>query len=119
MAPLEAPVTEVVYFGLPKAADDQTKSALEDAVLKLGETCVTSGPATAFATGWVVEDLDHEKGTDGKAIALNVIVGWPTKEAHIGFRGNADFLEAVGPVRSMVLPPTPGKSVYHVKFVKE
>lgn len=119
--PREAPVTEFACFTLPASAGNEQKSALEDAVLNLTTTvCRTSG-CTSFATGWIVEDLDHGKGTDGKAIGLNAMLGWPSKEDHMKSRESAEFLEAAGPVRGIALPPTPGykgTTMYHAKLAK-
>ena len=66
--PREAPVTEFACFALPTSAGNEQKSALEDAVLNLATACSRAGSCTSFATGWVVEHLDHDNGTDGKAL---------------------------------------------------
>lgn len=119
--PRDAPTTEFACFALPASASNEQKSALEDAALNLATTVRRTGSCTSFATGWVVEDLDHEKGTEGKALGFSVLIGWPSKEEHMKSRESPEFLEAVGPIRGMVLPPTPGYKgtmVYHAKLVK-
>jgi hypothetical protein len=119
--PRDAPVTEFACFALPASASNEQKSALEDAVLNLATTVCRTGSCTSFATGWIVEDLDHDKGTDGKATGFSALLGWPSKEEHIKSRETAEFLEAAGPVRGMALPPTSGykgTTVYHAKLAK-
>ena len=119
--PREAPVTEFACFALPASASNEQKSALEDAVLNLATTCSRVGSCTSFATGWVVEDLDHDNGTDGKAIGFSALFGWPSKEDHMKLRESPEFLEAVGPVRGMALPPTAGykgTTMFHAKLVR-
>ena len=119
--PRNAPVTEFACFTLPASASNEQKSAMEDAILNLATTVTRTGSCDSFATGWVIEELDHEKGTDGKAIGFSALLGWPSKEEHMKSRETPEFLEAAGPVRGMALPPTTGykgTTVYHVKLVK-
>jgi hypothetical protein len=119
--PCEAPVTEFACFALPTSAGNEQKSALEDAVLNLATACSRAGSCTSFATGWVVEHLDHDNGTDGKAIGFSTLFGWPSKEDHMKSRESPEFLEAVGPVRGMALPPTAGykgTAMFHAKLVR-
>ena len=119
--PREAPVTEFACFALPPPASNEQKSAFEDAVLNLATTVVRMGTCISFATGWVLEELDHEKGTDGKAIGFSALLGWHSKEDHLKSTKTSEFLEAASPVRGMALPPTTGykgTSVYHAKLVK-
>jgi len=119
--PREAPVTEFACFALPAGASNEQKSALEDAVLNLAVTVSRTSTMTSFATGWVLEDLDHEKGTDGKAIGFSALLGWPSQEDHNKARERPEFLEAAGPVRGMALPPTPGYTgigFFHAKLTK-
>ena len=47
----EAPVTEFAPFHVTVAADDQAKSSLEDAALKLTSFCIDSGSA-GTSVGW-------------------------------------------------------------------
>ena len=119
--PRDAPVTEFACFALPTSASDEQKSALEDAVLNVATTVCRTGACTSFATGWIVEELDHEKGTDGKAIGFSALLGWPSKEDHMKSRETQDFLEAAGAVRGIALPPTPGykgTTLHHAKLVR-
>jgi hypothetical protein len=119
--PRDAPVTEFACFALPASVSNEQKSGLEDAVLNLATTVCRTGSCTSFATGWIVEDLDHEKGTDGKAIGFSALLGWPSKEEHMKSRETTEFLEAAGPVRGMALPPTSGykgTTMYHAKLAK-
>lgn len=41
------------------------------------------GPASAFATGWLMEELDHESAPGGKALGFKALIGWPSVEAHM------------------------------------
>jgi len=119
--PREAPVTEFACFALPTSASNEQKSALEDAVLNLATTCSRVGSCISFATGWVVEDLDHDEGTNEKAIGFSALFGWPSKEDHMKLRESPEFLEAVGPIRGMALPPTAGykgTAMFHAKLVR-
>jgi hypothetical protein len=119
--PREAPVTEFACFALPASAGNEQKSALEDAVLNLATTCSRVGSCISFATGWVVEDLDHDKGTDGKAIGFSALLGWPSKEDHMKSRESPEFLETARPVRGIALPPTTGykgTAMFHAKLVR-
>ena len=63
------------------------------------------------ATGWVVEELDHE-GVEGKAKAVTGAIGWASVEAHIAFRKTAAFKESIGALRDGVK----GREMHHVKF---
>jgi hypothetical protein len=47
-----AGVTEVAPFHITADADDQSKSALEDHMLKLAEFAKSDGGASASAVGW-------------------------------------------------------------------
>jgi hypothetical protein len=119
--PRDAPVTEFAFFTLPTAATNEHTSALEDAVLNLCKGATTDGACTGFGTGWIVEDLDHEKGTGGKAIGLQAMLGWPSKAEHMKFREGEAFAEVAKPVRGIALPPVPGHrgtSLYHAALVK-
>lgn len=116
----DAPVTEFACFALDSNTEDKQKSAMEDNVLNLVSS-ITKTNNIPWASGWVVEDLDHEKGTNGKAIGFSLLAGWESKEAHMKARESQDFLDAAGPVRGMALPPTPGytgTTVYHAKMTK-
>jgi len=119
--PRDAPCTEFACFAMPTSASNEQKSAMEDAVLNLGVAVMKNSTCDSMATGWIIEDLDHEKGSDGKAIGLSALLGWPSKEEHMKARENPEFLTAAGPVRGMALPPTPGytgTTVYHAKMIK-
>lgn len=119
--PREAPVTEFACFALPAGASNEQKSALEDAVLNLAVIVSRTSAMSSFAAGWVLEDLDHEQGTDGKAIGFSVLLGWPSKEEHIKASEHPEFREALGPVLGMILPPTPGYKgtmIYHANLTK-
>jgi hypothetical protein len=120
--PRSTPVTEVAFFALPKSASDSQKSALEDTVLNLAQTCIegssgSENKATSFATGWVLEDMDHHAGTEGKAISFGLMLGWESKEAHLRAKETDAFQKAVQPVRDLTLPSEPGRGLYHVRFV--
>jgi len=119
--PRNAPVTEFACFALPASASNEQKSALEDAVLNAATTLTGLGSCTSFATGWIIEELDNEKGTDGKAIVLSALLGWRSREAHMETAKSQEFLDVIGPIRGMVLPPTPGykgTAMYHADLVK-
>ena len=51
LAAREAPVTEFAPFNITAAADDQSKSSLEDHILKLTKFCNESG-SNGTAVGW-------------------------------------------------------------------
>ena len=119
--PRDAPTTEFATFATSADASNEQKSAIEDAVMGLVKVVLDDGSSSAVSCGWIVEDLEHEKGSNGKATGLSGLIGWPSKEAHMEVRQGKKFLEAAGPLRGMVLPPTPGyngTSVYHAKLVE-
>lgn len=129
-APRSSPVTEFAFFALARSAEETHRAALEEAVAKLGRTCVgTEGEtptsssssglgATGFATGWVREELDHHDGTDEPAITLALILGWASKDAHLHAKQAQAFHDAVGPVRQLSLPYEKGRTMYHVSFTR-
>ena len=140
--PRSAPITELAFFALARSAPESAKSALEDKVLNLAKTCVekSSYPsssttedsgggggveaeigvrATSFATGWVLEDMDHHAGTAGPAISLGLMLGWESKEAHLQAKESERFRRAVQPVRDAALPAEPGRGMYHVAFTRD
>lgn len=83
---------------------------------------MTPPHATSYATGWVVEPMEHHAGTEEGAISLGLMVGWASKEDHLKVRGSEAFATKVGKVREMVLPSEktrggPG-GMYHVSFSK-
>ena len=119
--PRNAPTTEFATFVASADATNEQKSAIEDALMRLVKVVLDDGSSSAASCGWIVEDLEHEKGSNGKASGLSALIGWPTKEAHMEARQGKKFLEVAGPLRAMVLPPTPGykgTTVYHAKMVE-
>ncbi len=100
--PRSAPVTEIAFFALPASASSSQKSALETAVTEVADLCLGKGGsgseaeagkdekmtphATSYATGWVVEPMDHHAGTEERAISLGLMVGWASKEDHLTVR---------------------------------
>lgn len=115
--PRSAPVTEFAWFTIPQESTTEQKSGLEDGTLKVANLC-TSNTAKSFASGWVVEEIPHEKASNGKAIAFNLLVGWDSKDDHMALRENEDFLAVAGPIRGMTLPPLHGSLMYHAKLTK-
>ena len=119
--PRDAPYTEFACFGIPASASNEQKSAVEDAVLNLASRVMKTSTCHAFATGWIIEDLDHEEGSDGKALGFSALLGWPSEEDQMKARENQEFLEAARTVHGMALPPTPGYTgtgFYNVKMIK-
>jgi hypothetical protein len=129
-------VTELAFFALPKSASDAQRSSLEDVVLNLAKICMhgfigggeggggdegrfSEVRASGFATGWVLEEMDHHSGTEGKAISFALMLGWRSKEEHLRAKEAAAFQEAVRPVREMTLPAEPGRAMYHVHFTSD
>ncbi len=72
--------------------------------------------ATSCATGRVLEEMEHHSGTEGKAISLGLMLGWPVKEAHLKAKEGGNFLAAVKAAREMALPSETGRGMYHVAF---
>ncbi|KAF7506258.1 hypothetical protein GJ744_012066 [Endocarpon pusillum] len=132
--PRSAPVTEFAFFALPASASASQKSALEAAVTDLADLCVgkTEGGeaaggeeggekrpcATGYATGWVVEPMEHHAGTDEAAISLGAMVGWASKDDHTAVRQSHAFAQKVQPVREMVLPAEKTRAMYFVAFTR-
>ena len=98
VAAREAPVTEFAPFNIPADSDQTKKSDLEDKILAVfkqcGETCIS------FATGWVLEELDHPDGSNGKAVRLQGLLGWNSVEDHMRVREMPEFRELISSVRS-------------------
>jgi len=114
----DAPMTEVAVFAIDSKATEQQRSTLEDVVLKAGQTLTTVASATSVAVGWVVEELENSKDTNGKAIGFGGFIGWPSVEAAKEAQTHQEVRDAIGSIAAMVLPPTPETTIYHAKLVK-
>ena len=105
-----APVTEVITCYFTSHSSDFETNALKlvDVVQKEAEGFRGS------ASGWVIEDVEHESFGEGKkGKAWVAVLGWDSVEAHMKFRETEAFKQNIhllreGPVKM---------EVHHTKFV--
>lgn len=110
-SPVTAPVTECLFATLP-ASHSETEYDANVEKFKEGVSKVPGNQATGIVTGWTVERKIAEDGSEEKVFAA--FVGWPSVEAHLELRNNADFSQIIAPLRE-----GPKKiEICHVAFTK-
>ncbi|KAL6242877.1 hypothetical protein RBB50_009977 [Rhinocladiella similis] len=89
------PTTEIVHMYFPTSYSDQDKKKVADdtkALIAVLEKEASTYRATAG--GWVEEDVNIP-GTEEKAKAFVLLIGWTSVEAHLAFRETKAFAENV------------------------
>ncbi|ORY03419.1 hypothetical protein BCR34DRAFT_492426 [Clohesyomyces aquaticus] len=114
--PGSAPVTECLslYFEESYAVSD-----FDSSFAKAREGMEkTAEEAQGLASGWVVEDVKHKglgpEGAEGPGKMFWAVVGWPSVEAHMKYRGSEDFAKVIPYLRE----GPKGVEVHHVAFQK-
>jgi len=106
---LGAPVTELITLYTPDRS-----SALENGAQKLAEVLNKDAPGfLAAASGWVVEEVEHEKLDGGKGRAYFMAIGWRSVEDHLAYRETESFRENIGLLRDNAK----AIEMHHVAFV--
>ncbi|KAI9846901.1 MAG: hypothetical protein M1837_003513 [Sclerophora amabilis] len=111
-----SPVTELVTFHFPASfADDDNDDDVSSFDATFAEFAKIVDEADGFrarASGWVVEQLEHDKAGKGKAFDL--AFGWDSVDAHLQFRETKAFQDSIGPIRGKVA----GVQSCHVSFAE-
>ncbi|KAI9666662.1 MAG: hypothetical protein M1821_004598 [Bathelium mastoideum] len=109
--PLEAPVTELATFYLPKGFDQaKVDAAFETLQGEINESRAEGYRGSRW--GYSVEEVEHESLGEEKGRACVLLVGWDSKEAHEAFRQTEAFTRGIGPVREV----TQGREVFHSRL---
>ena len=61
-----------------------------------------------------MEQMKHPD--TGPTLALQGLTGWPDMQTHTALREDADFMDTVGKLRAVALPPVPGRGMFHVQL---
>ena len=92
---LGAPVTELVTLFAPDKS-----SALDSDVQKFVEVLNRDAKGfLAVASGWVVEEVKHEKLAPSDGRAYFMAIGWGSIEEHMAYRATDSFRNNIGLLR--------------------
>ncbi|TID14265.1 hypothetical protein E6O75_ATG09344 [Venturia nashicola] len=93
-----APIVEMLTLYFPDHVD---RANVETTLVDFLQTIVDNAKGfVGYTTGWVVEELEHEK-IEGKARAYAVTIGWESLEAHMAYRDTHTFKEDIVKVRAI------------------
>ncbi|TLD20072.1 hypothetical protein E2P81_ATG09142 [Venturia nashicola] len=93
-----APIVEMLTLYFPDHVD---RTNVETTLVDFLQTIVDNAKGfVGYTTGWVVEELEHEK-IEGKARAYAVTIGWESLEAHMAYRDTHTFKEDIVKVRAI------------------
>lgn len=93
-----APIVEMLTLYFP---DHVNRTNVDTTLLDFIQTIVENAKGfVGYTTGWVVEELEHEK-IDGKARAYAVAIGWESLEAHMAYRDTQTFKDNIVKVRAI------------------
>lgn len=93
-----APIVEMLTLYFPSEIDQENVDAT---LLNFIQTIADNSKGfVGRTTGWVVEELEHDK-VDGKAKAYAVAIGWESLEAHIAYRETQTFKDEIVKVRAI------------------
>ncbi|OJJ50170.1 hypothetical protein ASPZODRAFT_90063 [Penicilliopsis zonata CBS 506.65] len=118
------PVTEVCALAFPSSLSADERHTLMGHLAEFRGAVVQGLEACKAPVSWSMGQVErpgrmkHAESASGEAEFFLLVVGWKSVEAHMEAKETSRFLEAIAPIREMMLPPLPELGMKHVRFQK-